>query len=53
MLTFFPHRILDLLNTLAANCDMNMIVNVSAFSSATSTYGRVQLVPPSYDALCR
>ena len=30
-----------------------MIVNVSAFSSMTSTYGRIQLIPPGYDALGR
>lgn len=35
------------------NCDINMTVNVSAFSSTTSTYGRVLLIAPGYDALCR
>lgn len=49
----FAFSILDLLNNLAVNCDINMVVNVSAFSSTTSTYGRVHLVPPGYDALCR
>ena len=50
---FFSSRILDLLDNLAMNCDINMVVNVSAFSSSTSTYGRVHLVSPGYDALCR
>lgn len=46
-------RILDLLNTLSSNCDVTMIVNISTFSSTTSTYGRVHLFAPGYDALCR
>ncbi len=52
-LFLFFFRILDLLNNLATNCDINMVVNVSAFSSSTSTYGRVHLVAQGYDALCR
>ncbi|CAF1490254.1 unnamed protein product [Rotaria sordida] len=46
-------RILNLLNNLATNCDINMTVNISAFSSTTSTYGRVHLIAPGYDVLCR
>ncbi|CAF1168579.1 unnamed protein product [Adineta steineri] len=46
-------RILDLLNNLSANSDINMIINVSAFSSTTSTYGRIHLISPGYDMLCR
>lgn len=46
-------RILDLFDQIANQCDVTMVVNVSAFSSMTSTYGRIQLIPPGYDALCR
>ena len=46
-------RILNFLDNLASNCDINMTVNVSAFSTTTSTYGRVHLISPGYDALCR
>ncbi|CAF2678340.1 unnamed protein product [Rotaria sp. Silwood2] len=46
-------RILNVLNNLATNCDINMTVNISAFSSTTSTYGRVHLIAPGYDVLCR
>ncbi|CAF3448148.1 unnamed protein product, partial [Rotaria sp. Silwood2] len=46
-------RILNLLNNLVTNCNINMTVNISAFSSITSTYGRVHLIAPGHDVLCR
>ncbi|CAF5213331.1 unnamed protein product [Rotaria magnacalcarata] len=46
-------RILNVLDNLATNCDINMTVNVSAFSSTTSTFGRVHIIVPGYDLLCR
>ncbi|CAF4700750.1 unnamed protein product, partial [Rotaria sp. Silwood2] len=45
--------ILNLLNNLVTNCNINMTVNISAFSSITSTYGRVHLIAPGHDVLCR
>ncbi|CAF1279274.1 unnamed protein product [Adineta ricciae] len=46
-------RILELLDNLSANSDITMAVNISAFSSTTSTQGRVHLISPGYEALCR
>ncbi|CAF3241365.1 unnamed protein product [Rotaria socialis] len=46
-------RILNVLNNLATTCDINMTVNISAFSSTTSTFGRVHIIVPGYDLLCR
>ncbi|CAF0891090.1 unnamed protein product [Didymodactylos carnosus] len=46
-------RVLKMFDRLAENCDINMIINVSAFSTTTTTFGRIHLVYPGYDALCR